>query len=406
MSKRFPAWFLGRFPDRDVIAASYNLDLARDFGREVRNIVNERDYANVFGSVIAPDSQAADRWNTRAGGGYVAAGVGTAITGRGAHVLIIDDPFKDRQDADSELMRERVWGWYRSTAYTRLAPGGAIIVVNTRWHEDDLSGRALEEEAKGGDRWRKLILPALDDSRGPLWPERFDAEALGRIRHALGTREWSALYQQDPTPDEGTYFQRAWFGRAEPPGPRRVYITGDFAVTDGNGDFTEFAVWGIAPSGDVYALDWWHGQTAADVWIERLLDLIVKHKPLAFFGEAGPIRRAIEGVLRRRMRERKAFCRIEWVASTRDKPTRARGFQARASSGRVFFPQAEWADRIVEQLVAFPAGKHDDAVDVCALMGLVLDEAHPAIVEAQEAPQKRDIWDDDDDDDATGWKVQ
>ena len=167
-SRRFPAWFLGRHPNKSVIAASYNSDLAADFGRQVRNIVAAREYANLFETKLAEDSRAANRWNTDAGGSYVAAGVGTAITGGGADILLIDDPVKDREEADSEIQRQKVWDWYTSTAYTRLAPGGRIIVIQTRWHEDDLSGRLLVEQAKGGDKWEILELPAItSDGRWP-----------------------------------------------------------------------------------------------------------------------------------------------------------------------------------------------------------------------------------------------
>ena len=148
-SRRFPSWYIGRNPDKQIIAASYNSDLANDFGREVRNIVGSPEFSNLFNTALSVDSKAANRWHTDKGGMYVAAGVGTAITGRGADILLIDDPFKDRQEADSEITRQRVWDWYTSTAYTRLMPGGAVIVINTRWHDDDLSGRLLEEQ----DTW-------------------------------------------------------------------------------------------------------------------------------------------------------------------------------------------------------------------------------------------------------------
>ncbi|MEL7452478.1 MAG: terminase family protein, partial [Pseudomonadota bacterium] len=173
VTKRFPAWWLGLHPRGQVITASYNSDLARDFGRSVRNIVNGRRYANVFQTRLAADSQAADRWNTNQDGAYVAAGVGTAVTGRGADLLIIDDPLKDRAEADSELKRDTIYDWYTSTAYTRLMPGGSVIVVQTRWHEDDLAGRLLEREEDGGDSWFKLDLPAINTDGDALWPSRY-----------------------------------------------------------------------------------------------------------------------------------------------------------------------------------------------------------------------------------------
>lgn len=380
-SKRFPAWYLGRNPDRQIIAASYNSDLATDFGREVRNIMASPEYGEVFPAVaLRQDSRAADRMNTNGGGVYVAAGVGTATTGRGAHLGLIDDPFKDRQDADSETQREKVWNWYRSTFYTRLMPGGAIILIQTRWHEDDLAGRLLEQDGRveDGGEWEVLELPAIDAQGNALWPDWYDVPALQRIERSVGPREWSALYMQRPQPDEGTFFQRDWFKTWGALPPLLTYGTSDYAVTDNGGDYTVHRVWGVGPDGALYRLDGWRGQTASDEWIERKLDLIAKHKPLAWFGEGGVIQKAVEPMLRRRMRERKVMCRLEWLPSIHDKPTRARGFQARASMGQVYFePGAD-----LSEFLSFPAGKHDDDVDTASLIGRALDMAHPAVVAA------------------------
>jgi predicted phage terminase large subunit-like protein len=382
-SKRFPAWCLGRKPQRQIIAASYNSDLANDFGRNVRNIVDEPEFAEVFPSVsLAPDSHAANRMNTNHGGAYVAAGVGTAVTGRGAHIALIDDPFKDREEADSERRRDLVWDWYRSTLFTRLMPGGAIVLIQTRWHEDDLAGRLLEAER---DQWDVLELPAIDAGGKALWPEWYGEAALERIRNTIGQREWSALYQQRPQPDDGTFFQRDWFKEWVKLPELRYYGTSDYAVTDGGGDYTVHRVWGIDSAGAVYRVDGWRGQTTSDIWIEKKLDLIAKHKPLAWFGEGGVIQKAIEPALRRRMRERQVFCRLEWLPSVADKPTRARSFQAMAASGRVYVePQAD-----LSEFLSFPAGKHDDDVDNASLIGRAIDQAHPAIAKVPEKPAPR-----------------
>jgi predicted phage terminase large subunit-like protein len=211
-SRSFPAWFLGRNPSKQIIAASYNSELAGDFGREVRNIVNSPDFQNVFGDVkLSQDSQAADRWHTNKQGSYVAAGVGTAITGRGADVLLIDDPVKDREEADSDIKRKRVKDWYTSTAYTRLMPGGAIVIIQTRWHEDDLAGWLLDESTKGGEQWHVVSLPAIDSGGNALWPNWYGLDRLEAIRSVIGARDWSALYQQSPVPDGGGAFRREWF---------------------------------------------------------------------------------------------------------------------------------------------------------------------------------------------------
>lgn len=387
-SKRFPAWCLGRQPRRQIIAASYNSDLASDFGREVRNIVASEEFGEIFPGVeLRPDSKAANRMNTNAGGAYVAAGVGTAVTGRGADIALIDDPFKDREEADSEVQRNKVWSWYQSTLYTRLMPGARIVLIQTRWHEDDLAGRLLETQK---DEWTILELPAIDSNGAALWPEWYDVPQLERIRNSIGPREWSALYQQRPQPDEGTFFQRDWLQSwSDPPKSLNVYGTSDYAVTDGDGDYTVHRIWGVDAGGTLYRLDGWRGQTASDVWIDKKLDLIAKHKPFAWFGEGGVIQKAIEPALKRRMLDRKVHCRLEWLPSIHDKPTRARGFQARAAMGKVRLePGAD-----VSEFLAFPAGKHDDEVDAASLMGRALDMAHPAIVTTQPEKKRGDRWD-------------
>lgn len=387
-SRRFPAWYMGRNPDKQIIAASYNSDLASDFGRDVRNIVRSHEFSRLFNVKLAEDSRAAGRWNTDAGGAYVAAGVGTAVTGRGAHILLIDDPVKDREEAESELRRETIWNWYTSTAYTRLMPGGAVILIQTRWHEDDLGGRLLEAEQKGGDQWVKVNLPALKDGKA-LWPERYNAEALKRIKAAIGSRDFEALYQQNPTPDDGTFFQRDWFKRhTDAPAKGHVYITSDYAVTEDGGDFTAHLVWSYHED-TLSLIDGWTGQTSADVWIEELLRLIKQHKPLCYFGEAGVIVKAVKPMMTRRMNELRVFSRTEWIPSISDKPTRARAFQARAAMGKVSLPNTDLGEKVLNQLLSFPAGKHDDLVDTCALMGMVIDMAHPGFTPAAPEAVKR-----------------
>ena len=407
-SRRFPAWFMGRRPEMSIIAASYNSDLAGDFGRDVRNIVASPEHGALFAGGLAADSKAQNRWHTQSGGGYAAAGVGTAVTGRGAHVFLIDDPVKDRESADSETIREKTYRWYLSTAYTRLegelvdqdedplwrdldearergeAFEGAVVLIQTRWHEDDLAGRLILDMERGADQWDILSLPAIRDGKA-LWPQKYSAERLGRIKKQLSTREWQSLYQQEPTPDQGTFFQREWFKRhVSPPSGLRKYIFSDFAVTEGGGDFTELGVIGLDADMVAFDCDWWSGQTTASDWIERTIDLMERHKPYAFFGESGVIRRAIEPILRRRMRERKVHCRLVWLTRSGDKAAMARAIQARAENGMVSLSFGDAGSGCIEQMIAFPAGKHDDKVDVWALLGMALDKAHPAIVGVDE----------------------
>lgn len=265
-----------------------------------------------------------------------------------------------------------------------------MILIMTRWHDDDLAGRLLEKQP---DEWRVVELQAISEENTPreraLWPEWYDLDALKRIRADVGPRDWSALFQQRPTPDDGTYFKREWFKFwAEKPKDLHIYGTSDYAVTDGGGDYTVHRVWGVAPNGDIYRLDGWRGQTSADEWIEQKLNLIQRWKPFAWFGEAGVIQKAIEPMLTRRMRERKVYCRLEWVPSIADKPTRARGIQSRLAMGAVYFePGAD-----IDEFVRFPAGKHDDDVDTASMIGRALDDAHPAITSREEQKQKPDRW--------------
>lgn len=374
-SVEFPAWFTGRNPKLSIIAASHTQELAERFGRRVRNIAASEEFGNVFGFGVSDDSSSAGRWDNERGGEYFAAGVGGSITGRRADLAVIDDPVKSREDADSERSRQKAWDWYVNDLLTRLKPGARQIVVMTRWHEDDLGGRILERER---DKWELIELPMEAMTNDPLgripgerlWPDWFTDEMVSAAK--MDMRSWNALYQQQPAADEGDYFKRDWFATeyAKQPAGLRIYGASDYGVTEGGGDYTEHGVFGVDAGGCVYVLDWWRGQESSDKWIESKCDLIRKWAPLCWFGEAGPIRRSVEPFLRRRMIERELSCRIEWLPSIADKPTRARNIQALASMRRVIFPEhAEWKADVQGQLLRFPAGKHDDAVDVFSLIG-------------------------------------
>lgn len=233
VSKRFPAWYLGRNPDKQIISASYGSELASDFGRDVRNIIGDQLFANVFpGMGLAEDSQAKHRWHTNRGGSYVSAGVGSPITGRGADILNIDDPVKDRASAESAIIRESIWAWYKSTAHTRLMPGGSVILTMTRWHEDDLAGRLIEAQKTGGDQWDILCLPAFDEHQRALWPERYDEEALNQKRRSMGEQDFGSLYMQDPKPAGSAFFDVANALVDGMPIEPYPYCEGVFAVID------------------------------------------------------------------------------------------------------------------------------------------------------------------------------
>lgn len=378
-SVEFPAWCLGRNPAMSVIAASHTQELAERFGRRVRNIVASDEFAKAFGVGVADDSSSAGRWDTDKAGEYFAAGVGGSITGRRADLVVIDDPVKSREDADSERSRMKAWEWYTNDLLTRLKPGARQIVVMTRWHEDDLGGRILERER---DKWTliELAMEALpNDPLGRkvgerLWPDWFTDDMIATAKQ--DTRAWNALYQQQPAADTGDYFKSDWFGEYDaPPKNLAIYGASDYAVTEGTGDLTEHGVFGVDQNANIYVLDWWRGQTSPDIWIERKCDLVLKHKPLMWFGESGVIRRAVEPFLMRRMQERNAYATIEWLPSIADKPARARAIQARASMGKVWLPKhAPWKADVLGQLLRFPAGKHDDAVDVFSLIGRGLEQ--------------------------------
>lgn len=283
--------------------------------------------------------------------------------------LLIDDPTKGREDAESETARRKQKDWYTSVARTRLMPGGAIVVIQTRWMEDDLAGWLLD--AHSHEDWEVLTLPAISEEGKPLWPEMYDLPTLEMIRDSVGSRDWNALYQQNPIPDAGDFFKREWFQFYDTP-PTGIYVYGasDFAVTEGKGDYTEHGVFGLDDKNNIYIMDWWSGQTNSAEWIDSLLDLQDQWQTQRWFGEAGVIRRAIEPQLAKRMEERKVYPNIEWLASMSDKATRARNFQGRAANRKIFLPRkTQWAADLLSQIVRFPAGLHDDKVDVCSLIG-------------------------------------
>src|SRR5687767_6848599 len=231
-SIRMPAWFLGRQPHKQFLSVSATEGLASDFGRAVRNTIGSQEYRAVFSTTLAEDSQAKGKWHTSAGGVYYSLGIGGSVLGRGGDVILIDDPFGSMKEAQSELERKNVWDWYTGTAYNRLMPGGAIVVINHRMHEDDLCGQLLAQQAAGGDRWEVVELQAIDSDGNALWPDAYPIEALERIKRNTQARFWSALYQQRPAPEEGDYFNADWLRPYGTPPARetlRIYGGSDYA---------------------------------------------------------------------------------------------------------------------------------------------------------------------------------
>ena len=392
-SHRFPAWFLGRQPDRQFLSVSATESLASDFGRAVRNTISSPEYRAIFDrTTLAEDSQAKGKWHTGQGGVYYSLGIGGSVLGRGADCMLIDDPYASMADALSELTRKSVWDWYTGTAYNRLMPGGSIVVINHRMHEDDLCGQLLAQQAAGGDKWEVVKLPAINDDGTALWPDAYPIEALERIRVNSQARFWSALYLQNPTPDEGDYFKVDWlkpYDKAPSIHTLRVYGGSDYATTSDGGDFTVHCVVGLDPEGRMYLLDLWRKQAASDEWVEAFCDLVKEWRPIAWAEETGQIRSGVGPYIDRRQRERQAYCVREQFPTRGDKAVRAQSIRGRMALEGLYVPtRAAWYGDLRSELLSFPAGKHDDQVDALGLVGQLLDRMmageHPAKPEKPE----------------------
>ena len=377
-SIRLPAWFLGRQPHKQFLSVSATEGLASDFGRAVRNTINSAEYRAVFDTTLAEDSQAKGKWHTSAGGIYYSLGIGGSVLGRGGDCILVDDPYASMADALSELTRKNVWDWYTGTAYNRLMPGGSIVVINHRMHEDDLCGRLLAQQAAGGDTWEVVELPAINEAGEALWPDAYPLPALERIRKNSQARFWSALYQQRPAPEDGDYFKVDWlkpYDHAPDRKTMRIYGGSDYAVTADGGDFTVHAVVGVDPEGRMYLLDLWRGQTASDGWIEAFCDLVKEWKPIGWAEEQGQIRSGVGPFLDRRMRERKAYVFRDQFPTRGDKAIRAQSIRGRMALEGLYVPvSAPWYADLRSELLSFPAGKHDDQVDALGLVGQLLDK--------------------------------
>ncbi|MFN3859608.1 MAG: hypothetical protein ACK4RV_17830 [Caulobacter sp.] len=393
----FTPWFLARASQRSVLVATYATSLARRRGRKARSVARQAAFAAVFGKGLATGQKADLNWSLDNGSDWMGAGILAGITGHRADLIVIDDPVKGRAEADSALVRRRTREEFDDTIRTRLKAGGRIILIQTRWHEDDLAGSLLPAGYDGrsgpvacrdGQVWEVVNIPAMaerpDDPLGRpaggwLWPEYWPASHWEPFR--LNPRTWNALYQQRPRPEEGSYFERARFRRfqdADLPAGLRYYGSSDYAVSEGRGDYTRLVVWGLDEARNLYRVAAWGGRTGADEWIARQCDLIEQFRPLGgirrWFGEAGVIQRAVEPMLRAKLRERRLSCGLQWLASAQDKTSRARAAQSLVREGRVFVRDDADGDCFIDECTAFPAGRHDDEVDTLSLMGRVLDQ--------------------------------
>lgn len=390
-----PAYVMGAYPGSKVISTSYGSDLARKMGRRTRSIVKQPKFGPIFNAYISQESSAADEWALTNGSEYMSGGILSGITGNRANLLIVDDPIKGREEAESQTIRKKVREAFDDDLMSRLLPGGSAIIIQTRWHEDDLAGSILPEnyngesgfiECRDGETWEVICLPAKAERNDDLlnrqigeyiWPEWFPVDHWERFER--NSRTWASLYQQRPAPDEGAYFKREWFKYyGTRPDHLRIYGASDYAVSDGEGDYTVHIVVGIDQYDNIYVLDIWRGQTTTDVWVEAFIDLVERWKPLTWAEEQGQIIKSLGPYIVKRMRERRVFCHREQFTSVTDKVTRARSFQARASMGNVYLPEiAEWKEPLLNELLTFPVGRNDDQVDPLGLIGRMLDTMAP-----------------------------
>ena len=393
ISRRFIPWLMGKDPYRSVIFATYNEDFGKDFGADCRNIMSLPQYKNVFPtSGFRKGGASKSRIQTNAGGMAVFVGRGGSITGRGGDFVILDDPIKDSMEAGSPTLREQLWNWFTQVLMTRLMTASAsIVIVQTRWHEDDLVGRLTDPtnphySAEEASKWKIINLPALAEEDDPLgrkegellWPERFDMEFMTAQRR-LDSRGFSALYQGRPTPEDGDLFQREnvmFYNKKELPEDLRIYAASDHAVgTDKTrNDATCLLVVGVDKNDDIYLIDCWWEKQSADKCVDAMLNLIRRHKPLLWWAEKGHISKAIGPFLRKRMAEERVYCSIHEVTPVANKVQRAQSILGRMAMKKVFLPKnSVWTQKAVDELLKFPNSRHDDFVDTLAWVGMGLD---------------------------------
>lgn len=408
-----PTWCMGREAGHRVILISYGSDLARKHGRRARQIVRSPAYRGIFGATLSSESSAADEWALTNGSEYMSGGILAGVTGNRANTVLIDDPVKGRDEADSEVIRKRTLEAYEDDVKTRLLPGGSIILIQTRWNEEDLAGSILPVGWKGesglircrdGFDWHVLCIPAkaerADDPLGRkpgeyIWPEWFDAKHWAQFEN--NARTWSALYQQRPSPQQGLYFQAEWlreYTTAPPRATMRVYGASDYAVTANDGDFTVHIVIGIDPEGRMYVLDLWREQAASDRWIEVFCDLILKWKPMGWAEEKGQIKAALGPMIDKRQRARKAYVVRESFPTRGDKAVRAQSIRATMALEGLYLPtDAPWTADLRSELLSFPTGRNDDQVDALGLIGQLLDKMLNGQHGRPAEKPKRDRWD-------------
>lgn len=394
VSRKLPAWVMGKFPEWNGVVATYNDDFAADFGKNVRDIVKTTQFRQVFPKVsLKRGGAASDRLETTAGGQWSFVGRGGSLTGRGAHVLICDDLIKDDKEAQSQAIRDQAWNWFTKVAMSRRMGRKIVILTFTRWHSDDPIGRLTDPEnpyynEKLAEKIKIINIPAIaedDDPLGrkpgePLWPDgpdKFDLEFLEEQK-ALDPIGFAALYQQRPSLLDGDLFKRENIPLYKPsqlPDDLRIYGASDHAVgTKQRNDFTVLLKFGVDRNDNIWLLECFWRKAKSDVVVEALLDMAGGNMaPLLWWAEKGHISKAIGPFLRKRMLERKRFMNIREVTPVGDKAQRAQSIIGRVAMGKVFFPEdALWTEKAINQMMAFPTAPHDDFVDTLSLIGLGL----------------------------------
>lgn len=363
-SQLFSSWYLGHYPERDVILASYGQDLSTDFGRWVRNAMHSPFFRFVFPEVaIADDSDSKSRFHTSRGGGFVATSRGGSLTGKGGHLILIDDIFKNRQDASSQTTRQMVTDWYKSTLRTRLASGGSIVVVNTRWHEEDLIGFLTANTDENSIPWQHVNIPAISTEGKALWPEKFPIETLNQIKKDIGTFEFEALYQQNPTPLEGGIIKRNWikYYTALPDSFDNVIMSWDMTFKDSeSSDFVTGGVWGVKGA-SFYLIDQVRARMDFVATCNAFVALSAKHKrAITKLVEDKANGSAVISALKQKVSG------IVPVNPRGSKHARLQAVSPLFEAGNVYIPSpnlAPWVNDYVEELVGFPYMKNDDQVD-------------------------------------------
>ena len=388
-----PAWFLGQYPHKKVIQTSHTAELAVGFGRKVRNLVNQAEYKDIFpNTALQADSKAAGRWNTSKGGDYFAIGVGGAVTGKGADLLIIDDPHSEQEATLAEIHPEiydKTYEWYTSGPRQRLQPGGAIVVVMTRWSKRDLTGQVLKSSMqRDGEEWEVIEFPAIMPSGNALWPEFWSLEELSNLRNELPHSKWMAQYQQEPTSEASAIVKREWWKEWEgerPPPCDFILMSWDTAFEKNNrADYSACTVWGVfyqaADHPEEYESDEEYERTKRSLGAPQaniiLLNAIrdrlefpeLKRLVLEEYKEWEPDSIIIEKKASGApliYELRSMGVPVQEFTPTRgnDKISRLNAVSDIFASGRVWYPPTRWAEEVIEEVASFPAGEHDDYVD-------------------------------------------